>query len=87
MCGVPIIVSGVGSLEEMLFDDTAGASYQGLNDNECADLVIRWSYKSLQESESQKVIRSSKAIQLYSLDTMGQHLCDLISNSTPTFKF
>lgn len=85
MCGVPIIVSGVGALEEMLFDDTAGASYKGLNDNECADLIIQWAYQSLQESESQKVIRASKAIQLYSLDTMGKNLRDLILHSTPTF--
>lgn len=78
LCGTPIVVSGVGSLEETLFDG-AGFSYRGKDPDAAAVLVRDALLKSLGESEAAKVIRARHAKELFSLAAMGKSLNSLIA--------
>ena len=73
LCGIPVLVSGAGSLDELLFDG-AGASYRGLSNEEAALFAKRLLISSFKESESVKMARSFKAKALFSLETMGENL-------------
>ena len=73
VAGAPIMVSGVGSLEELLFEG-AGNSYRGLPDNEVVSLWQKTILLSSQENVSERRERSVLAKQKYSLETMGDRL-------------
>ena len=77
LCGTPVVVSGVGSLDEVLFSD-AGGSYRGLGDEEAAALLGAWTRQSLAEGEAAKVARAAQARALFSLESMGAALSRLI---------
>lgn len=77
LCGTPIVVSGVGSLEETLFED-AGGSYRGMDQTGAARLLKSWIERSVDEGEMMKARRATKAVELYSLRTMGKALGALL---------
>lgn len=74
LCGTPVLVSGVGSLEELIFDPMAGASWRGLKDDEIAALIADWFVRAAEESEAAKIDRANRALELFSLESMGRHL-------------
>jgi glycosyltransferase involved in cell wall biosynthesis len=73
LCGTPVIVSGVGSLEEVLFEN-AGESFKDLSDKEAADIIIKWIKKSMSEGELEKRKRATEAKKLFSYEEMGKEL-------------
>jgi glycosyltransferase involved in cell wall biosynthesis len=78
LCGTPLIVSGAGALEEVLFD-SAGASYKGLSDADAAELIVKWLEKSLSEGQHTKKMRAERAKQLFSLNAMAENLVKVIA--------
>lgn len=77
LCGTPVVVSGVGSLEEALFPG-GGASYRGVNPQDSAKLLLGWIRRSVEEGEGVKQARVETARKLYSYETMGEALAAVI---------
>lgn len=73
LCGTPVLVSGVGSLKEILFPN-AGASYDGLSDEGCVEMVRDLLLKSFNEEDSVRAERADMAKDLFSLECMGRRL-------------
>jgi glycosyltransferase involved in cell wall biosynthesis len=73
LCGTPVVLSGVGSLEEALFPG-GGASYRGMNPADRARLLLGWIRRSVEEGEAAKESRAATARRLYSYETMGESL-------------
>lgn len=73
LCGTPVAVSGVGSLEDVLFED-GSVSYRGLSTEQAAEVLVQKTIKSYAESKSAKKFRSKDAENLFSLHVMGEHL-------------
>lgn len=73
LSGTPVMVSGVGSLNEVLFPK-AGCSYLGLTDQESAQLMVDQLMTSVQESAEERAIRAGRAAELYSYEAMGHAL-------------
>lgn len=73
LCGTPVLVSGAGSLNEILFRD-AGASYAGCKPAEAAALMRKWIVRSVAEGEARKAERASNARARFSLEAMGAGL-------------
>jgi glycosyltransferase involved in cell wall biosynthesis len=69
-CGTPIVVSGVGSLGEVLFQD-AGASYGGCPPNEAVGILRKWIMRGATEGEKKKQDRAAAAQERFSLAAMG----------------
>lgn len=65
-----MVVSGVGSLNEILFRD-AGGSYGDCNVDEAASLIRKWIVRSVSEGERKKEERAEAARRLFSLEAMG----------------
>lgn len=78
LCGTPVLVSGVGSLDEVLFDETAGASWRGLDEGATAELVSRWLLRSAEEGEDAKRARAASAHERFSLAAMGEALSRVV---------
>jgi hypothetical protein len=74
LCGCPIFVSGVGSLEECLFSASAGSSYRGLDFSSSVQLFVQTLIQAWQESLATRQERALEAKALFSLSTMGQRL-------------
>jgi glycosyltransferase involved in cell wall biosynthesis len=74
LCGTPVIVSGVGSLNEVLFDESAGASYQGLDHHGAAALMGGWLQKAFVEETETRAARALTAKRFFSFETMGETL-------------
>jgi glycosyltransferase involved in cell wall biosynthesis len=75
MCGTPVVVSGVGSLNEILFNEAAGASYAELkDDHKIASLVMGWVDRSMSEGEVAKRKRAQQALKVFGLNKMA---CDI----------
>jgi glycosyltransferase involved in cell wall biosynthesis len=70
LCGTPILVSGVGSLEEALFDG-AGASYKGMSEPQIVELMRELILHAWEETVDQRKMRADVARQHYSLDAMA----------------
>lgn len=77
LVGTPIVVSGVGSLDEVMFAG-AGASYREKSQDEAAGLICAQLLSALVEGEEAKIARAKQAKNLYSLEVMGQALVRLI---------
>jgi glycosyltransferase involved in cell wall biosynthesis len=82
LCGTPIAVSGVGSLEDMLFEG-AGLSYRGLKDEDAAKLIQELTLTSLSEGEEAKRRRALRARETCSLAKMGQRLSQILRPFDP----
>ncbi len=74
MAGCPLFVSGVGSLEECLFDSTAGMSYRGLSRSDQLAALRRWIPQSFGETFETREVRAARAVALFSLEQMGEQL-------------
>lgn len=73
LCGTPVVVSGAGSLDEVLFEE-AGAGFRGLDDSAAAALVAGWLRRGFRESRPERERRAGKAKALFSLEAMGRDL-------------
>jgi len=73
LSGVPIFVSGVGSLQEALFD-SGGSSYLGMTNEIAAKHLAEQLNLSINEDVSVKSIRAEAAANRFSLETMGRAL-------------
>lgn len=78
LCGTPVLVSGAGSLKEVLRCPAFGATYQGLTLDQAAALLLAWSHRSWDEPEEEKVDRAVQAQSFFSLEVMGRALERLI---------
>lgn len=70
LCGTPVVVSGVGSLNEVLFEG-AGASYGGRGADEAAAILAKWIKRGDGEGKAKKAERAERARTLFSLEAMG----------------
>ncbi|MFW7378336.1 MAG: glycosyltransferase [Oligoflexus sp.] len=80
LCGTPIFVSGVGSLEECLFHKRAGASYRGLDMHAAVDLLSQQLLQAYQETSEQRQERAQAAALHFSRQRMGERLSEVIAN-------
>lgn len=78
LCGTPVAVSGVGSLNEVLFDDTAGFSFKNMNDEAIVTNLLNWLSRSLHESTQDKLERAAKAKARFSIEAMAQSYAVLL---------
>jgi glycosyltransferase involved in cell wall biosynthesis len=78
LCGTPIIVSGVGSLPELITPKD-GADYAGLGDDEAALLLRTWWELSRKEGAEAKEDRAVRARSQFSLEQMGNELSVILS--------
>jgi glycosyltransferase involved in cell wall biosynthesis len=78
LCGTPIAVSGVGSLGEMLFPG-AGLNLEGASDEAAAEALSAFIDSARHEDTASRNTRATRAKDLFSLETMGRSLDDLIA--------
>jgi glycosyltransferase involved in cell wall biosynthesis len=74
LCGTPVAVSGVGSLSEVLIDETMGVTWRGLGDVAAAAALTAWLQRSTDEGEASKAARAARARAAFSLEAMGAAL-------------
>ncbi len=67
LCGAPILVSDVGSLKELLRDESFGSVLS-------ADTLKSWLRRAWHEEESLRMQRAAMAKAHYSLESMGRNL-------------
>jgi glycosyltransferase involved in cell wall biosynthesis len=79
LCGTPVLVSGVGSLHEVLVDPSCGASYFDMSRSQAGEVIRSWAARSWSESEADKAARAALAKKHFSLEVMGDRLSQLIS--------
>ncbi len=84
MCGVPIFVSGAGSLEECLIEPTVGYSYRGQNGREIAASLQNFLVAAHQEDTATRQRRAALGKSLFSWQSMGQELTALFSQLGPS---
>ncbi len=73
LCGTPVMVSGVGSLGEVMFEN-AGFNYGGSSEKELLDQMEIWLEKGFHEADDDKIKRSQMALEIFSLPAMGKVL-------------
>jgi glycosyltransferase involved in cell wall biosynthesis len=78
LCGTPVFVSGVGSLEDCIYSSDAGVSYKKLNTDDTVQKLKGLLLTSFHESEADKERRSIESASLYSKDAMGRSLSNYI---------
>lgn len=78
LCGCPILVSGVGSLEECLSEENFGSSYRQVPEQHIAQQMADRLWSAFLESEETRRQRAEDAQKLFSLEVMGQKLQRLI---------
>lgn len=81
LCGTPVIVSGVGSLKEVLVTPQMGMCYGGMDLEVAAQEIIKHFKEYTSESPIQRQTRAAQALQEFSLETMGQRLEAFIAES------
>lgn len=82
LCGTPILISGVGSLEEVLVERGFGASYKSLEESATASLMKGLLIKSHGEDHLAKLNRSVAAQKAFSWEAMGERLEKIILATT-----
>ena len=80
VCGAPVFVSGVGSLEEMIFD-RSGWSYRGMGVEGAARMLAGAIETSRGESKQVRSERAVMAQRMFSLEAMGQQLDAVIKSA------
>jgi glycosyltransferase involved in cell wall biosynthesis len=80
LCGTPVAVSGVGSLEDVLFKG-AGMSYRGLGTEDAAALLRKGLLDAFTEPAAARRERADRSRLLFSLETMGTRLLDMIGRA------
>ena len=81
MCGTPLFVSGVGGLEDVLYENF-GVSYKNFSEHETVDLLQTSLVKSITEEEGKRNERAQTAQKIFSLETMGKSLMNITHRST-----
>jgi glycosyltransferase involved in cell wall biosynthesis len=74
LCGLPILVSGVGSLSDLITEPYFGSHWNGCSFEEKSQLLLNDFLKSWEESDKDRLLRSQRAGAKFSLATMGQQL-------------
>lgn len=74
LSGTPILVSGVGSLEECLVEESFGASYRGQGDDAISSILASWLERSEREGLAEREKRAASARRYFSLEAMGAAL-------------
>lgn len=78
LCGTPLLVSGAGALNELLFPG-AGLSYEGKNDHEAAGLMALLFDQSLRETPEMRTARSFEARRRFSFEAMAKAIDAFVS--------
>jgi len=78
MCGTPVLVSGVGALQEVLCFPRAGYSYLGMEDVQASQYLAQVLKEVLAESEQTRGHRQRCALEVFSIDSMAHRLKALI---------
>ncbi len=73
LCGTPVLVSGAGATEEVLFPG-AGESYSGLSNESAAQQLIQMILEARTESVLKRGERTQEAGERFSLKRMGRDL-------------
>lgn len=81
LCGTPIFVSGVGSLEECLIHPSLGHSYKGRNGREVASQLKDLLLTAHKEDQAIRRRRASIARKAFSWETMGLALISHVGPS------
>jgi len=74
LCGAPLFLSGVGSLEECLREKNFGHSFRGLDVKQTALLLEQALWQAFQEKEGTRRDRAQAARSFFSLESMGHSL-------------
>jgi glycosyltransferase involved in cell wall biosynthesis len=77
VAGVPVFVSGAGSLRELLFSSLAGSCYVDMTNEQVVLHLKNLLLQAYQEENSRRAQRSRLATQLYSFQAMGRSLTGL----------
>lgn len=77
LCGTPVAVSGVGSLEEVLFPG-AGFSFGEMNNGDMIDAFRHWIQLSVTEGAQAKARRAAVARRYFSLEAMANALTNTL---------
>ena len=80
VCGTPIFVSGMGSLDEMIFD-RSGWSYRGMGIEGAARMLAGAIEMSRSESRLARSERAAMAQRMFSYEAMGRQLDGLIKSA------
>lgn len=73
LCGTAVVVSGTGSLDDVLFEG-AGFSYGGRTESEAATKLVQLLLNTYQETDQLRLDRSATAASRFSFSTMGTAL-------------
>jgi glycosyltransferase involved in cell wall biosynthesis len=73
LCGTAVLLSGVGSLDDVLFEG-AGSSYGGLTKSETATKLVELLLETHQESDLIRLKRAASAAERFSFSAMGAAL-------------
>lgn len=84
LCGVPLFVSGVGSLEACLYDQDAGVSYRDLPGDQAVQLLKKTLIKAFEETDIQRNQRSQRSQKHFSFRAMGRNLDNYFSQLGPS---
>ncbi len=79
LCGTAVVVSGVGSLDDVLFE-SAGFSFGGRTESEAATKLVHLLLRTHQETDQMRLERAKIAGDHFSFSTMGKALlsvCDV----------
>ena len=72
MCGTPVAVSGVGSLDEVLLAPGFGVSFKDLSEEAAALLIYSSLCEFLAELPEVRTARATRAAELFSLQKMSE---------------
>ena len=82
LCGTPILVSGAGSTEELLFLE-AGLSYAGKSEEEAVFLLYQLIKNSANESQENRQKRAILAQKSFSIEAMALRLKEILVHVAP----
>ena len=78
LCGTAVIVSGVGALEDALFDDESGVSYKNLSEKDRVILFLDWIHKEFKAPHVTRLKRAQRAKKYFSLESMGDNFSKIL---------
>jgi len=73
LCGTAVVVSGVGSLDDVLYDGS-GINYGSCKQSDAITNITQILLKTFQETDDVRLDRSAKAVARFSFSTMGTAL-------------
>ena len=78
LCGTPVCVSGVGSLNEALFEN-AGWTYDKLSqEKKLIEEIPKWVRQASFEGEEERTLRAKRAKDLFSFEAMANGLSKIL---------